>query len=330
MKHSIKIILLLLFSFVAMQTNGQSTSKIDELISGYPVQFDSYEELTKQISKDFRTDAERARAAFAWIAMNISYDTKGINKVQKVQFTYSSEEDLKTQKAAFRKDLASQVLKKRKALCEGYATLYQEICKLLAIECVIVPGIAKRFSSEIGKRDLPSNHVWNAIKINGEWKLVDITWAAGSVDFSKMLFRKDYLPAYYDCSPEEFALKHYPDDSQYLLLDSAFSKEDFAFQPAVYNAFIGHGYQIISPKKGILTLKKGSDLQFRIVNVSPQTQISYYYSQTKYAQKAQVKQNGKETSFLIPAPQKGKKELTIYFDNEAVLTYLVVSKPTKN
>lgn len=315
------MILFLLLSFVCSPTNGQSTKAVDDLISGYPAQFDSYQELASRITRDFRNEEERARAAFAWIAMNIAYDTKGINKAQKVRFSYTSEEDLQAQKAAFRKDLASKVLKKRRALCEGYATLYQEICKLLDIECVIVPGTAKRFASEIGKKDLPSNHAWNAIKIEGRWQLVDITWAAGSVDFSKMLFRKEYKSAYFSCSPEEFALKHYPDDSNYLLLKRAFSKEDFALQPAVFNAFIGHGYQIISPKKGILSVKKGSDIQFRIANVKSQTQISYHYSQAKYAQRASAKQKGTETSFIIPAPQKGRRELTIYFDNEAVLTY---------
>ncbi|WP_372751964.1 transglutaminase domain-containing protein [Labilibaculum sp.] len=309
--------------FTLLHVVGFSQNTVDSIVATYPAKFTSYQELTNRIATDFSGDEERARAAFAWIAMNVAYDLKGINNTQKVQFSYTSKEDLQAQKEAFRKKLASQVLKKKRALCEGYATLYQEICKLLNIECVIVTGIAKRFSSEIGKANLPSNHAWNAVKINKKWKLVDITWAAGSVDFAKMIFRKAYTPAYFACSPEEFAFKHYPDDLNYLFLNKAFSKEDFSLQPTVFNPFIGHGYRIISPKNGSLALKKGSDISFNITNVSSKTQISYHFSNEKYAQNIQVSQNEKGISFAIPALKKGKRELTIYFDQQAVLSYLV-------
>lgn len=323
MNISIKTILLFLFSFVFSQANGQLTNKIDDLIAKYPIRFNSYEELADKIETDFTTDEDKARAGFAWIAMNIKYQTKRVNKLQKIRFSYSSEKDLQAQKDKFRRELAKKTMKSKKALCEGYATLYQEICSLMNIECVIIPGTAKRFVSEIGKTNLSSNHAWNAIKTHGRWKLVDVTWAAGSVDYAKMQFLKEYTPAYFNSDPKEFAMKHYPDNRDWLLLNSNFTKEEFALQAAVFNDFIGNKYRIISPENGFLSIQKGKEIKFAFQNIPESIQIAYHFKSEKFGQLVKpIKRKG-QISFSIPTNSSGNDELIIYFDNEAVLGYKV-------
>lgn len=316
-----RFIIATLFSLLHFVAYTQT--KVDEIISTYPAKLNSYEELADKIKTDFTTDEDRARAAFAWIAMNVEYKTKGVNKIQKIRFTYTSEEDLQAQKDQFRKDLALETIKSRKALCEGYATLYQEICGLLNLECVLIPGTAKRFISEIGKSNLPSNHAWNAVKINGRWQLVDITWAAGSVDFAKMEFLKQYTPAYFDSDPKEFAMKHYPDNQEWLLLDSPFTREEFSLQPAIFNEFIGKGYKIISPQNGSLSIRKGNEIDFSIENVPSVISIAYHFKSEKYGQLVKPIQKKNRISFLVPTNSTGNDELIIYFDNEPVLGYKV-------
>ncbi len=300
-----------------------SQSLFDDKISNYSTRFDSYEKLANRIKNDFTGDEQRAKAAFAWIALNVEYNTKGINKTQKVRFSYTYEADLQAQKKQFRRELAQKTIKSKKALCEGYATLYQEICNLMNIECVIVPGIAKRFVSEIGNKQLPSNHAWNAVKINGKWQLLDITWASGSVDYAKMQFVKEYTPGYFASDPIEFALKHYPDQEKWLLLKDKFTKEQFAQQPSVFNPFIGRNYKINTPKKGLLSVKKGSDIQFSFQNIPEDIQIAYHFKKEKFGQLVKVTRKKNQTLFSVPANSTGKNELIIYFNNEAVLGYQV-------
>jgi transglutaminase/protease-like cytokinesis protein 3 len=316
-----RFIIATLFSLLHFVAYTQT--KVDEIISTYPAKLNSYEELSAKIKTDFTTDEDRARAAFAWIAMNVEYKTKGVNKIQKIRFTYTSEEDLQTQKDQFRKDLALETIKSRKALCEGYATLYQEICGLLNLECVLISGTAKRFISEIGKSNLPSNHAWNAVKINGRWQLVDITWAAGSVDFAKMEFLKQYTPAYFDSDPKEFAMKHYPDNQEWLLLDTSFTREEFTLQPAIFNEFIGKGYKIISPQNGSISIRKGNEIDFSIENVPTGISIAYHFKSEKYGQVVKPIQKKNRISFLVPTHSTGNDELIIYFDKEPVLGYKV-------
>lgn len=303
-----------------------SQNQIDDIVSKYPGKSNSYKELADKIKTDFTTDEDRARAAFAWIAMNVEYKTKGINKIQKIRFSYTSEEDLQAQKDQFRRELALKTITSRKALCEDYATLYQEICGLLNVECVIIPGTAKRFISEIGKSNLPSNHAWNAVKINGKWKLADITWAAGSVDYAKMEFLEEYTPAYFDSDPKEFAMKHYPDNQKWLLLDGSFTREEFTLQPAVFNEFIGKGYKIINPQNGSLSVRKGNEINFSIENVPNNIQVAYHFKSEKYGQLVKPIQKKNRINFSVSANSTGNDELIIYFDNKPVLGYKITIK----
>lgn len=315
--------LLIVLFFTLLHFVSFSQNQIDDIVSKYPTKFSSYEKLADKVKTDFTTDEDRARVAFAWIAMNVEYKTKGVNKIQKIRFSYTSEEDLQAQKDLFRRNLALETITSRKALCEGYATLYQEICGLLNIECVLISGTAKRFISEIGNNNLPSNHAWNAVKINGKWKLVDITWAAGSVDYAKMEFLKEYTPAYFGSDPEEFAMKHYPDNQEWLLLNNGFTKEEFALQPAVFNEFIGKKYKIINPKNGSLSIGKGNEINFSIENVPNNIQIAYHFKSDKYGQVVKPTQKKNRINFYVSANSTGNDELIIYFDNKPVLGYIV-------
>lgn len=52
----------------------------------------------------------------------------------------------------------------KKALCEGYAKTFSYLCNLAGIENVIVTG----------KTGVP--HMWNMVKLGGNWYHVDVTW----------------------------------------------------------------------------------------------------------------------------------------------------------
>ncbi len=57
------------------------------------------------------------------------------------------------------------MLKSGKSVCMGYALLYDELLTRIGIESCAVLSPATSL-----------NHMWNEIKINGEWYHVDITW----------------------------------------------------------------------------------------------------------------------------------------------------------
>lgn len=55
-------------------------------------------------------------------------------------------------------------LVRKKALCEGYAKAFSYLCNLVGIENVIVTG------------ETYVAHMWNMVKLGGNWYHVDVTW----------------------------------------------------------------------------------------------------------------------------------------------------------
>ncbi len=55
----------------------------------------------------------------------------------------------------------------RQAVCEGYARAMQLLCTELSIPCTLVCGVSLERNE---------NHMWNKIRIGGEWYNLDVTW----------------------------------------------------------------------------------------------------------------------------------------------------------
>lgn len=103
------------------------------------------------------------------------------------------------------------IIEDGKAVCEGYAKLYQLVLNRLGIENIYVTGVAGTSSWE--------NHAWNMVKLDdGQWHTVDTTWDDTSVD-GKFVWR------YFGMAKNAFAQTHVintPDSAlgdQYFLYD---------------------------------------------------------------------------------------------------------------
>lgn len=57
------------------------------------------------------------------------------------------------------------------AVCEGYARSIQYLCTQVGLECVLQRGTAV---SNVGQGRV--DHMWNAVKIDGNWYQLDATW----------------------------------------------------------------------------------------------------------------------------------------------------------
>lgn len=80
-------------------------------------------------------------------------------------------------------------LVEKSAVCEGYAKAFKYILDELNIDCILVNGTATNSS---GKTE---SHMWNYIKLDGNWYGVDVTWDDPIVvgGFSKNIIRHDYF-----------------------------------------------------------------------------------------------------------------------------------------
>ncbi|WP_448518206.1 transglutaminase domain-containing protein [Rhodoflexus sp.] len=171
------------------------------------------QEWGRQLQRELPNEQERAYAIYHWLTRNISYDWDAY---------YAPRNPDQSPEA---------VLQRRKAVCEGFAALYQLLARAAGLECFQVRGIVKGVHFEIGDEIDRPNHVWNAVRINGKWELVDATWGAGD--------GKQQMPndTYFMLSPEEFIFTHFPEEERWQLLDQPISLHAFERKPIVYPIF---------------------------------------------------------------------------------------------
>lgn len=179
--------------------------------------------LAKVLTRGARSDREKAEVLFRWVTRAIDYDVAGF-----------------TAQAATAPTL-EEVLRVRVALCGGYASLFQRLGQLAGLEVRTVLGYAKGFDYRRGARFVAPNHAWNAVRLDGEWHLLDATWAAGRVE--RQAFVEAYDPFWFLTSPDEFLFSHLPVDRRWQLVDEPLSLEEFEEQPYVAPAQFGAGFR---------------------------------------------------------------------------------------
>lgn len=122
-------------------------------------------EYIKSLLSDDMSDFEKILVVHDYIVNNYSYD-----------LTYES------------RTLDSMVLQKT-GVCQGYTYLFKYVMDNIGIECVTVP------SDE-------NNHIWNKIKINGEWYNIDLT-------SDDPIYEDSYIPFSTEICRDFFILNDY-------------------------------------------------------------------------------------------------------------------------
>jgi hypothetical protein len=191
----------------------------------------SVKRLADYLVRPARNDEEKARAIFRWIAENITYDTRAY-------FT-----------GGIRVSSPDQTLRTRTAVCEGFSGLFKNLGVAAGLEIETIQGFAKGYDSSVGERIGDSqNHVWNAVKIGGEWRLMDATWGGGYVD-ERGAYVRSFNGYFFFTPPGKFIFTHFPEDPEWQLLDRPVSKKEFERMAFVRPGFFLYGLELDSHQK---------------------------------------------------------------------------------
>ena len=152
-------------------------------------------------SKASHLDEEgKVKLAYKWVTTNIEYDLDYVNK-----------------NPVDGRD-PDKFFKDRKTVCTGYAHLFYRLLIAMNYKEENIRNI-----TGIGKGEGYSvfiepevNHEWNAVKINGDWCLLDATWDKQKTNYS-----------YFCTKPECFGREHWPEKSEYQFVKNPISKETF-------------------------------------------------------------------------------------------------------
>ena len=179
--------------------------------------FPTPDALAKVLCKDLKNDRDKARVLFTWVAENIRYDFDAMGK----------EGPEASSKKEYEDKMVKQVYTKGKGVCMHYALLYKRMADAVGLECAFITG-----NSKGSVRGGWASHAWNAVNIEGEWKLLDATWGAGYFDVDDGKFVQVFQPGFFFTPPRIFALDHFPDDEKWQLLETPMDKTTFKKQCA--------------------------------------------------------------------------------------------------
>ncbi|KAI8325328.1 hypothetical protein GQ54DRAFT_6385 [Martensiomyces pterosporus] len=147
---------------------------------------------TMHVGRPFNKPVERVRAAFVWIASNIQYDSS-------VPETNDEFEQQET---------PNIVLQRRRSRGPGFAYLFDAMMSALGIESHTIRGYLRQPLDSYQGAVLPeANHVWNAVCLDGEYRLMDTACAAKSHLLNAQSKTDSW---FFLASPKELIFTHFP------------------------------------------------------------------------------------------------------------------------
>ncbi|MDV6168578.1 transglutaminase domain-containing protein [Flavobacterium sp. DG1-102-2] len=224
--------------------------------------------LSYELTKNYSTQLEKARAIFIWVTHNIAYDYKVLNKkkLKRDFFECKKKENCNIEYAKWEDNYLKKVIRNRKGICDGYARLFKKLCDHAGIQGSLVNGYTKSRPEEIGKMGR-LNHSWNVMLIDGKYYYLDATWAAGGCARNKKGKYVKFYPhfeEYYWLTPiEKMSRDHFPADEEWIR-DKPYETAKKTYRD---NAYIGQTeiqrLDILSPDSGILNVCEGDTIKIR-------------------------------------------------------------------
>ncbi|MBB3699888.1 hypothetical protein KMW28_27910 [Flammeovirga yaeyamensis] len=317
-----KFISIILFNLISLSLLAQDLKAVDEYVVQRFLKVKDIDVLATKINQKYTDPLSKSRAIYCFIANTIAYDVDAWKNPQRgYKFTYKTEAEKLEKLEKIRIEKAEKAIRSRKAVCDGYSTLFEILCEKTGVECYTVNGTSKAFVSDLPKKTvdkIPNDHAWNIITIKGEKYLVDATWGAGSVDFNQQ-FVKNYTDTYFMMPPKDFILNHYPSSEGDKLINV--NKKTFYDYPLFYlDYFLSH-VELVQPLNKEVKSKKAFQMVFTDVN--NQNDLLFAYDDSKYALEVKFSKRGNKLIAEVPASTAKSKYFNVYFKNSSIVTFLV-------
>jgi exonuclease VII small subunit len=279
---------------------------IDERVSKInSTAFLNYDQLAKFLAEGYTDDKSKVRSIYTWIASNIKYD----------QRAYDAGKAISSQGVA-------EIWKSHVAVCEGYANLFNAMCRAVGIESRMIKGYVRDFT---GKELTFPNHAWNSVMISGKWQLVDVTWASINNDANTIaneeltdLYSKHKLNYFFLVDPRQMILTHLPEDPYWQLQSNyidlvIFEEGENAVEDAMKNKFArGVNFEKLISSYELLDSLDRSISYLERMETGKNNKIKEYGLGIGYYYKAQEILNSAEKDDQTKS-QKAKEKALIFY-----------------
>ncbi|ESP03308.1 hypothetical protein LOTGIDRAFT_137570, partial [Lottia gigantea] len=239
---------------------------------------ETHTELIQQLTENLITDLEKARAIYRWITV------KDLNVMDFNEVAES--------------DTPMGLLRGIKFGTETYHVLFMRLCSYAGLHCVEIKGHSKSVGYEPGMKITPETfqNTWNAVLIEGDWRLIQCNWGARHLvmnkdkEREKVVKRRDQIRYQYDehyflTDPDEFIQEFWPHDPKWQLLECPLELADFESLPFVRSVFFHYGMQFDQHKAAVIETgeKGGIKIALRIPEEHESDLVFFY--QLRFADK---------------------------------------------
>lgn len=307
--------LLIVLTFFIGQS--QSNVQITNTVRNYK-EIHTSEELYHRLDRDFTSNYSKVKAAYTWITLHIRYqvsNSKFIHEPEEI--VYFNEEDLARKLKEKNDRLVETAIKDKAGVCEHMALTLKKICDYLNIENELIKGYVRNSPEEIGIKPKYKNHVWNAVKLQGRWMLVDATYG---IDYNRVLDRPECNFSYFDIPKDLMKLTHYPSDKKWIDFLEQSHLNQFSSLPMFWDSFIKTKAVLVAPINGELdNSDRKKFITFKDLDES--LTITYKFKDEVFAKKPLVKRTKNYTNVIIDSEDEGI--LTLYFNGKSALAFKV-------
>lgn len=138
--------------------NLSQVDKNSRFITNLPPTTTAITLATTYVCRPYRSDVQRLRAIFTWVTEQVSWEED-----------FDGPTDTR------------RVIQTKRACAEEYASLVLEMCAAVGLGCEIVRGYLKTPGEIPDVNVMPrSNHWWNAVLVDNEWRIMDCCLASPS------------------------------------------------------------------------------------------------------------------------------------------------------
>jgi hypothetical protein len=292
-----------IFSQTLAELKAFDYRQADSIALHFPKKkFKTVNEIAAVLTEDLKTEHEKFRAIFRWITDNIEYNKSASNITD-----------------------ASKIVRKNKAVCQGFSNLLKEMCNTVNIPCDVIAGYTKTEVRDINKPLKKTDHAWNSVQLYGTWYLVDVTWATSKYNVVTHKYMKEFDEHYFLTSPQKFILDHFPEDKKFQFLDKLIKKSVFIKGPVYYADYFHFNIDNISLQKGAFKWHLNDTLKVYVTTNSTLKNAAVLVNEDKFVTPVDLKYDDKlkRYYFKYVFPLAVKSDFTIYLNGECISEYLI-------
>ena len=296
MKNFVWLLFALLFA-KPLFAQTASLQEVERFIALQPIQVASSKDLDALadiITQKYPDSLLRVKAAYIWVAKNITYTEE--NNEGKFQHTATN---------------IDSVLKYKSTICAGYVNVFCALCNKAGIACKEVDGFGRTGTQFLQDAHFNINHSWAAVWLNGKWNLADPTWGSGYTLEGTKQFISATNDYYFFTEPQTFILDHYPKSSDWQLLKDTVSWERFISYPVVCLGAKENEVSGCFPAQSLICTAAGSHIQFSFVSKKPLQSIVLLSRQKGFQEKGLLSRKNDTYYYDYVIPAVGKYDLQI-------------------